>query len=117
MMLRMQSRKIYYVIPQLFIEYESGLRTYINFGEKPWIVEAEGTTYHLPQYGFLAYMPGQILKCMSVFSKTDKRTDRVYSDKLYYFKSDGEIVDETLGGSGSYLLKKKLLNGKSFLWM
>ncbi len=93
--------------PQLFIEYESGLRTYINFGEKPWIVEAEGTTYHLPQYGFLAYMPGQILKCMSVFSKTDKRTDRVYSDKLYYFKSDGEIVDETLGGSGSYLLKKE----------
>ena len=93
--------------PKLLVEYESGLQTYINFGKVPWVVEAEGLTYCLPQYGFLAYIPRKNLKSMSVLSETGKRIDYVYSNELYYFKSDDEDIDGILGGRGNYMLKKE----------
>ena len=94
--------------PQLKIEYESGLVTYVNFGKEPWAIQSEGVTYQLPQYGFLSYVPKKNLKSMSILSDTGKRTDYVYSNDLYYFKSEGETIHGCLGGNGNYLLKKEV---------
>lgn len=93
--------------PQLLIEYESGLNTYVNFSKSPWKIEVEGIIYTLPTYGFFAYNPGKNLKSMSILSETSKRIDRVYSNELLFFKSDEEIPEGKLCGKGNYLLKKE----------
>lgn len=96
--------------PKICVEYTSGLKTYANFSDEPWIVNENNNQYTLPKHGTLAILPGTRLFSVSATnpaSADGKKLDKVFSDHLFYIDTRGELVSGELGGKGSYMLKKE----------
>ncbi len=93
--------------PLLRIEYQSGFITYINFGEQPEEIACNGVNYKLPKNGFYACSANGKLHSSSVIANNGKIHDVVYGDDLYYLNTDGEYINDELGGRGNYMLKKE----------
>lgn len=91
--------------PQLYLEYESGLKVYVNFGQEDWVVNADNRSFTLPTHGFVAYLPDGSLQSSSTIID-GKRCDEVYSKDLYYLNTL-QKREAPLGGDGNYLLKKE----------
>ena len=64
-------------------------------------------SYKLPKYGFYDCSANGKLHSSSVIANNGKRHDVVYGDDLYYLNTDGEYINDELGGRGNYMLKKE----------
>ena len=73
--------------PRIYIEFENGLKIFINHGSSEWTKTYGQITYRIPEDGFLAYIPGTTFLAFSAKPNTNgyKRIDYVKAPGQYEF--------------------------------
>jgi hypothetical protein len=94
---------------RIALEYESGLKVYINFAEEDWTPPGRGEK--LPKHGFLAVSSDGKLHSSSLLNPLSRiRVDKVYSPDIFYLDTQGQSINGDLGGKGSYVIKREKFN-------
>lgn len=98
---------------KVFLEYESGLRVWVNIGDADWRIEVNGRPYLLPKTGFFAHVPDSRVQSFSIAGEPDARGGRIQVDfskgpDSYYLDTRGGIMTfNEMAGRGAAALKKE----------
>lgn len=96
---------------RLKVEYESGCITYVNFEEKPWLIEDKCRKVSLPQFGvYVVANNGKTWALSGNLLAEDKSSavDIMQSPEMFYLDTKGsEANTEILSGKGQIALKKE----------
>jgi hypothetical protein len=77
--------------PKLALEYQSGLKVFVNFSDETWELKKDSTTYYLPKFGYLVYSDSS--KVLALYGKSDQirsGSDVYYSESSYQYYFDSE---------------------------
>jgi hypothetical protein len=85
--------------PQIRIAFNNGLEIYVNHSTIPWIVTVGGTTYTIPEDGFVARQNGTGFLCFSAIPPTTggQRIDYCYAPNRYEFFDGRGVVNGYAG--------------------
>lgn len=97
--------------PKLALEYESGLKVYVNFSEENWKLESTEIEYELPKFGFLAVHEKDEIIAFSGFSSGFNQKERVEyisaKNHIYIDSYDEEMETTNFKCKGKVFLKKE----------
>ncbi len=97
--------------PKLYLEYESGLKVYINFSDDNWKINVQSGKYILPQYGFFVSTDNQSITAYSGIKEGLDNTKPIeYSegkDQFYFDTHDQQIQTNDFICNGQVYLKKE----------
>lgn len=95
-----------FVDAQLDIEFESGLRLFVNHATTDLFVDYDGVTYRIPEDGFLAYVEGTPFLAFSAANAAtgDQRIDYCFApERGHLFDGRGQVA--SYGGLTSSVSK------------
>ncbi len=95
--------------PKIALEYESGLKVYVNFSTENWELKSMGNDYILPKFGFLAvYEKDSIISFSGFLNGSDKRIDFIRARNYFYIDSYGNNINLTdFSCDGKVFIKKE----------
>jgi hypothetical protein len=95
--------------PKLALEYESGLKVYINFSDKNWTLNSMDNDYILPKFGFLAVHEKDSLILFSGYLNGSKsRVDFISGENHFYIDSYGaDFKTGNFSCNGKVFVKKE----------
>lgn len=97
--------------PKLALEYESGLKVYVNFSDENWKVESIGNEYQIPKFGFLAVLEKDNIIAFSGFSNAFNQKDRIEfisaKNHIYIDSYDHIVETKDFVCKGKVFLKKE----------
>lgn len=101
-----------FVDPQIRIAFSNGLEIYLNHATTPWIVTVGGTTYTIPEDGFVARQASTNFLCFSAIPPTTggNRIDYCYAPNRYEFFDGRGVVNAYAGIDTAGLKRVRLKN-------
>jgi len=95
--------------PKLALEYESGLKVYVNFSTDNWKLESMENNYVLPKFGFLAvHERDSIISFSGFLNGSDNRIDFIIAKNYFYIDSYGNKINMAdFSCDGKVLIKKE----------
>ncbi len=95
--------------PKLALEYESGLKVFVNFSDENWKLNSLGNEYILPKFGFLAVHENDSVVAFSGFKNgSEDRIDYIAAKDHFYIDSHGKKIEtDNFSCNGKAFVKKE----------